>query len=260
MTDLTLLVKASNPKQLRQIDDFLKAELGELDLEIKVSISSINKWVQVSLSGEDQAIATNYINQKIGTCPVTTENIKKDTVLKGYLLKIDTTKQQLRFDIGVFQPKIVQATIPLTYLQTQLANGKKTPINQICEIYGLREGLPLSIKISNIEGEEEGFLPAEFSLEQIEQITFWKRSLLDRLIILNASQSEVDTVLARTGLNRDIIGVDALGMFEYALVCKLGTDAAGLVSGVGRYMRNAVFIVYNPRRIIDLIGETSLNL
>ncbi len=260
MKDLTLFVKASNPKQLKQVDDFLKAELGELDLEIEVSIGPTNKWVQVSLSGEDQAIATNYISQKIGTCPVTKENINKDTVLKGCIVKIDAVKQKLIFDVGVFQPKMVQAAIPMAYLQKKLANDKKISLSQICEIYGLREGLPLSLMITNIEGEEEGLLSAEFSSEQLEQIIFWKRSLLDRLIILNASQSEVDTVLVRTGLNRDIIRVDGLGMFDYALVCKLGTDAAGLVSKVGRYMRNAVFIVYNPRRIIDLIGDTSLNL
>lgn len=259
MTDLTLLVKASNPKQLRQVDEFLKAELGELGLEIKVSSNPTNKWVNVSLSGEDQAIATNYIKQKIGTCPVTTENLSKGTVLKGYLTKVDTSRNELKFDIGVFEPKIVQATISLAYLQMQLGNGKKTPISQICEIYGLREGLPMSVMISDIE-DVDGSLPAEFSSEQLEQIRFWKRSLLDRLIILNASQSDVEITLERTRLNRDIISVDALGMFEHVLVCKLGTDAAGLVSGVGRYMRNAVFIVYNPRKITDFMGEMALNL
>jgi hypothetical protein len=43
-----------------------------------------------------------------------------------------------------------------------------------------------------------------------------------------------------------------LGLFEHALVCKLGTDAAGLVSKVGRYVRNARFIVYNSRIVAGL--------
>jgi hypothetical protein len=97
-------------------------------------------------------------------------------------------------------------------------------------------------------------------LAQLERIQVWQNSLLDRLIILGASLSEVELVLERTRLNRDVIATESLGMFEYALTCKLGTDAAGLVSVVGRYMRNAVFIVYNPKKTAELIGETALNL
>jgi hypothetical protein len=83
---------------------------------------------------------------------------------------------------------------------------------------------------------------------------------LDRLIILGASQGEIETVLERTRLNRDIIGIEELGMFEHALTCKLGTDAAGLVSRVGRYMRNSRFIVFNPKRLFECIGESALTL
>ena len=67
-------------------------------------------------------------------------------------------------------------------------------------------------------------------------------------------------MLERTRLNRDIIGVEELGMFEHALTCKLGTDAAGLVSKVGRYMRNFGFIVFNPKKLVECIGELALTL
>jgi len=36
MTTLTLLVKASNSGQLKQIDDLLKSEFENLDLDVKV--------------------------------------------------------------------------------------------------------------------------------------------------------------------------------------------------------------------------------
>jgi hypothetical protein len=44
-------------------------------------------------------------------------------------------------------------------------------------------------------------------------------------------------------------------MFEHALTCKLGTDATGLIPKIGRYMRNAAFIVFNPKKIISFLGE-----
>jgi len=257
MTTLTLLVKASNPRHLKQIDDILKNEFGQLSLDVKVLGTPVNKWVQVSLSGEDEAIATSFINQKIGTCPISIKRVEKFSVLKGYISKIDDVKQELRVDVGVFEPKITQAVIPLKYLQAQLADGRNIDLKKICEIYGFRENLPLSIKIAELTDD---LLQGELSVDQLEKIRFWRQSLLDRLIILGASIDEVEVVLERTRLERDIIGTEALGMFEHALTCKLGTDAAGLVSKVGRYMRNAVFVVYNPKKTAEFIGEMALNL
>ena len=125
MATLTLLVKASNGGQLKKIDDMLKSEFENLDLEVKVLGNSVNRWVQVSLSGEDEVIATSYINKNIGTCPVNIKNVDKFSVLRGYISKVDADKQELKVDVGVFEPKIIQATIPLAYLQAQLADGRK---------------------------------------------------------------------------------------------------------------------------------------
>jgi len=260
MTILTLLVKASNSGQLKQIGDLLKSEFENLDLEVKVLGNPVNKWVQVSLSGEDEVIATSYINKKLGTCPISIKNVNKFSVLKGYISKVDTAKQELKVDVGVFEPKITQATIPLAYLQAQLADGRKVALKKISEIYGFNENLPLSIKVIRINGEEDEVLQAELSMEQIEKIRLWQQSLLDRLIILGSSLGEIETVLERTRLNRDVIGTEALGIFEHALTCKLGTDATGLIPKIGRYMRNAAFIVFNPKKIIGFLGEQALNL
>ena len=125
MTELTLLVKASNLGQVKQIDELLKTQFEELDVEVKVLTNSANRWVQVSLSGEDEAIATSYINKEIGTCPTNLENAKNFPVLRGYISKLDMTKQELIVDVGIFEPKIVLATISLACLQEQLVEGRK---------------------------------------------------------------------------------------------------------------------------------------
>ena len=260
MTTLTLLVKASNSGQLKQIDDLLKSEFENLDLDVKVLGNPVNKWVQVSLSGEDEVIATSYINKNIGTCPINIKKVDKFSVLKGYISKVDTDKQELKVDVGVFEPKIIQATIPLAYLQAQLADGRKVDLKKISEVYGFHVNLPLSIKAICLNGEEDKLLQAELSTAQIEKIRLWQQSLLDRLIVLNASLSQIETVLERTRLNRDIIGTEALGLFEHALTCKLGTDAAGLIPKIGRYMRNSMFIVFSPKKVRGFIGESALNL
>ena len=168
MTILTLFAKASNPKQLKQISDLLKAELGDLDLEIEVLGSPVSKWVQVALSGEDEPIATNYINKRIGTCPANKKNVTKFSVLKGYIFKVDAEKQELQIDVGVFEPKITQAAIALSYLQAQLADGRKDDLKKIADKYGFQEGLPISIKITNLEGASCGGL--SFPLSNLTEL------------------------------------------------------------------------------------------
>jgi hypothetical protein len=261
MTVLTLLVKARNNVQLKKIDDLLKAEFENLDLDFKVLGAPVNKWVQVSLSGEDEVIATNYIKQKIGTCPVSIKKIEKSSVLKGYVTKLDSAKNELNVDIGVFEPTVTLATIPLAYLQAQLADGKKIDLKRILEVYAMHENLPLTIKVTDLTGEEGNErLHAELSTSQLEKLRLWQQSFLDRLIVLGAGAADIEEVLARTKLNRDVIDVERLGMFEYALTCKLGTDAAGLIPRMGRYMRNAVFVVFNPRAVFRFNGEMPLTL
>ncbi len=257
MTVLTLLVKSRGEAQLKQVDELLKAEFENLDLDFKVLGAPVNKWVQVSLSGEDEVIATNYINKEIGTCPVSIKRVEKSSDLKGYLAKLDAVKNELTVDVGVFEPKITLATVPLAFLQAELADGKKLDLKRIAEAYGLHENLPLTIKVTALAGEGEQ-LQAELSTAQLEKMRLWQQSLLDRLIVLGASVGDVDTVLKRTRLDRDVIDVERLGLFESALTCKLGTDAAGLIPRMGRYMRHAVFVVFNPKESFRLIGEMPL--
>ena len=260
MTTLTLLVKASNLGQVKQIDELLKTQFEELDVEVKVLTNSTNRWVQVSLSGEDEAIATSYIKKEIGTCPTSLNNAKDYTVLNGYIFKLDFNKQELIVDVGIFEPKITLATLPLAGLQAKLVDGRKVDLKKIVETYGFSERSRLSIKLLFSNGEESEVLQAELSMEQVEKLHAWQRSLLDRLIILGASKDTIENVLERTRLNRDVIGIETLGMFEHALTCKLGTDAAGLISIVGRYMRNSVFVIFNAKKSIDFLGEQGLTL
>lgn len=254
MNALTLLARASNEGQLKQIDKLLKTEFENLDLEVKVLGVSVGKWVQVSLSGEDEVIATSFVKKNIGTCPANIEDISKCMVLKGYITKIDTTNQAIIVDVGVFQPKIIQATISLANLRLQLVDNKDMAFEKIVEGFGFHMNLPVGIKITELVGEG-GFLQAELSSEQVERFNSWKMSLLDRLIVLNSSQREIEAVLERTILSRDVVAIETLGMFEHAVVCKLGTDAAGLIPKIGRYMRYAVFVVFNPRKLLNLLSK-----
>jgi hypothetical protein len=136
----------------------------------------------------------------------------------------------------------------LRHLQAQLVDGRKTALGKIAELFGLRDDLPLSVKVTHLN-ENESRIEAELSNEQIRQFAVWQESLLDRLLVAGSTVDEIKATLERARLNRDVISVESLGMFTHALTCKLGTDAAGLIPKIGRNLKNAKFAVFNPRRL-----------
>jgi len=252
MTTLTLLTRIYNVNQLEQIDKALKFSFEDLDVEAKILGIAADKWVQIALAGEDEGIATNYLAKEIGFCPTSLENVKNFSTLNGYITNLEKSREELSIDVGVFQPKIVHATIPLRHLQAQLVDGRKIALRKIVELFGFCEDLPINVKVVHVT-KEGSRIEAELSTRQVGKYEVWQESLLDRLIVIGSSRYEVERMLEYAKLNRDVINVEHLGMFEHALTCKLGTDAAGLISKIGRTLKSSKFAVFNPKKIKGLL-------
>lgn len=212
--------------------------------------------VHVSISGEDENVAVRYLADNIGLCPAGLEEIRKYSTLKGYVTDPSKSKSELWVDVGVSSPSLVEAAVPLDRLQAQLGDGKKMALNTMVELFDFCENLPLHVRVTSVDFDK-GYVEAELSEKQQEQFAGWTRSLLDRLLILGASIGEVNSAIRRAELNRDVVNVESLGMFEHAVLCKLGTDAAGLIPRMGKNLRRAVFSVFNPRKILALLGSDS---
>jgi hypothetical protein len=257
MLTLTLLAKAYNNSQLKLIDKSLRLTLKDLNVETKVVGVTPRRWIQVSVSGEDEKVALHYLADEIGLCPADLEKIKKFSVLRGRIVDIDRNSGKLCVDIGVYTPKTIDVSIPLQHLQAQLLNGRKATLKEIVKLYGFCENLPLGIKISEIN-TEHNLIEAMLSEEQLILYENWIKSLLDRLMILGASLEEIESALKMAKCNRDVINIEPLGSFEYAVVCKLGTDAEGLIPKIGRNLRNAVFTVFDPKRVLEFLDYSTV--
>ena len=248
MTTLTLLTKIYNTHQLKQINSTLEDLLGGLSVKAAVKGTVAGRWVQLDVSGEDEAVATKLLEKEAGFCPTNLENVKKFSALKGYVTNLDKSTENLLVDIGIFEPKAVHAVVPLSHLQAHLEDGKKISLKKMSELWGICENLPLEIKVLEVD-TNAGLVQAELQATQIRKLVLWKESLLDRLLVMGASLYEVNSTVEQEGLTRDVIDVESLGMFEHALVCKLGTDAAGLIGRIGRRLRKAKFTVFNPKNL-----------
>jgi hypothetical protein len=240
-------VKIDNKKKLNQCKKIIQSYFENLDVE--ETNLGINKagWLQLTVDGEDEKIATNYLIDKIGLLPIYKETIKKNSAYKGRISNFNENKS-LSIDIGIFSPHISLATMTLEKLQNQLMKGKKTSLKDISSLFGLIIGLPLNIKVLNIF-EEENKIEAELSDVQLSLFDFWQKSFLDRLIIIGASRNQIKKTLNLTRLNKDVINVESLGLFIHVLTCKLGTDAVGLIPRIGKILKNTKLTVFNPKKI-----------
>ena len=158
MTTLTLLTKTKDNKQLKQVHQALQTHFSGLDIEARILGTVGGGWIQLSLSGEDEAIATNYIVQEIGLCPSSFAKVKFSTV-KGYINNIKSDGSGLYVDVGIFKPEIVLAFIPLNSLQIGLVNGMDISLGKLADLFGFCEGVPIRVTVNSLN-ENETFLDA----------------------------------------------------------------------------------------------------
>lgn len=256
MPVVTLLTKAHNNFQINHVDRFLKSKFEGLKITTNVVGTTPGGWIRLTVSGEDEKVALHYLNDQIGLCPISLEHVERFSVKRGYSALESQSKCDLYVDIGVFSPDIVHARIPLQHLQAQLVDGRKIAFRKLSELFGFCENLLLVIKISNIDSDRSR-VEAVLAEKQIIQYRTWLNSLLDRLIIIGSSEHEVELAVKKARLDRDVVGIQSLAFFQHVVVCKLGTDAAGLIPKIGKILRNATFTIFNPRKIMEFLENST---
>ncbi len=233
--------------------EMFRAKLASLCKDLRVEAKIIGKtgrgWVEVELTGEDQRVAMEFLDREIGVAPVSIDRVEKFSTMRGRVILAGEKEQGLLVDIGVYSPRVYDATIPLERLQAQLADGKKLPLHRLVELFCLYDHMPLDVKIIREVKLEYELVEAELSEAQLSKFIRWINSSLDRLIVLGATLSQVRNAIKVSGHNRDIIRVETLGLLEHAVVCKLGTDAIGLTPKLGPHLYTATLAPFSFRKI-----------
>lgn len=254
MPSVTLLTKVQSDHHRKLVDNFLRSALRGLKIKLRTAGKTPHGWVQLTISGDDEKIALQYLKDNIGFCPVDLEHVWRSSTAKGQVEALRKNKTGLNVDIGVTSPRVTGVMIPLHSLQAQLADGRKIALEKIVELFGLCENSSLTIEIASID-RERSYVEGIISEKQLARYKEWMKSLLDRLIVSGASLDEVMFALEATGSNRDAAKIESLGLLEHAIACKLGTDAVGLIPKMGRRLRDAHFSVFSPRKIMSFFNE-----
>jgi len=258
MPIVVLLEKVYGPFPPETFEPVLLSLCKGLKVRLRVVGKTSRGWIQTEVSGEDETAALHFIDREIGLAPISVDKLEKFSVIRGGVVFSGKSRNELCVDVGVFSPETYDAVVPLQTLQAQLADGMKLPLQRLIELFCLYDNLPLKVKIAGSVDAQKKLVEAELSEAQLSQITYWIRSYLDRLLVFGAPISEVEHAVRASGHFRDAVKIEPLGLLGQAVLCKLGTDAAGLIPKVGRLLPNAILAPFCPRKIRQLIDRPFL--
>jgi len=254
---VTLLQKAYGDIRAQTIEPLLKSLCKGLDVQVKVKGATAQGWTQVNVEGEDEKPVLQLFGNEFGIAPETIEKIERFSVLRGRIVGSTFEKaDNLLVDIGIFQPKALYAEIRLDTLKAQLADGLELPLKRLTELYCLLHNMPLYVKILDIE--TNGELRSELANQQLVLFDDWLDLMLDRLLVLGVPVGHVKQAVEESRHFRDVVKIESLGWLEHVIVCKLGTDAVGLIPAIGRILRGATLASFSPRKVRNAIGMLPL--
>jgi hypothetical protein len=183
-------------------------------LNVNITVDS-HKWMKVTLTGKDEEFAANYLVSIYGT----PHKLNTGDIITGRIANID--EHSIKVDVG-----LKFAFVPKGNLKRL---GAGTP-QQIASRFGFVEQLPVEVRVTGIR-------EAEFTKQQIDTFWKWKKGT-DRVIVNGATRGQIRSVLKRTGHLRDTNRIERLGTLEHSIICKKGTDAPGIISDIGPYLKS----------------------
>jgi len=248
MPTVTLFEKLYGDSSIKSVEAKLQAICGDLKVLIHAEATA-RDWIRVKIEGEDEVVAISLVEKQFGLAPTDATQVKEGFVYRGKIVYSQSNSAEMHVDLGVFFPSSLDAFISLQHLQAQLIDGRKMPLQRIAKLFCLLDNFPLEVLIKYAEPSQRRFL-AELSEKQIMSFNDWKNSNLERVIVLGAFLEKVENAVKESGHFRDVVEVESLGLLEQSIVCKVGTDAAGLIPKIGKRLPRTVLGVFSPKEIM----------
>jgi hypothetical protein len=258
MSTVTVLEKLYGSASPETFEKLYSGLVSGLKVQLSFAGTTNRGWMQLEVSGEDETAALSLLDREVGLAPVSVDKLKKFSVVQGKVVFPNRSADELYVDLGVFSPETCDAVVSGRRLCAQLADGKEVPLQELVELFCLYDNMPLEVKIA--EDVEEGSKSVEAGLSEAQFSLFsrWVGCRFDRLVVLGSLFSDVERAVKLSRHFRDIIRVESLGVLEQVVLCKLGTDAVGLIPKLGRYLKSAVLVPFSPKKILEAVGNMSL--
>jgi hypothetical protein len=258
MSTVTVLEKLYGSGSPETFEKLYSGLVSGLKVQLSFAGTTNRGWIQLQVSGEDETAALSLLDREIGLAPVSLDKLKKFSVVQGKVVFPNRSKDELYVDLGVFSPETCDAVLSGRRLWAQLADGKEVPLQSLVELFCLYDNMPLEVKVAEDVGEGSKNVEAVLSEAQFSLFSGWVGCRFDRLVVLGSLFSDVERAVELSRHFRDIIRIESLGVLEQVVLCKLGTDAVGLIPKLGRYLKSAVLVPFSPKKILEATGSMFL--
>jgi hypothetical protein len=254
MPTVTVLEKLYGSGSPETFEKLYSSLVSGLKVQLSFAGTTNRGWIQIEVSGEDETAALSLLDREIGLAPVSLDKLKKFSVMQGKVVFSSESETELYVDLGVFSPKVSDAVLLGKRLCAQLADDKEVSLQELVELFCLYDNLPIEVKIAEDVEEANKNVEAVLSEAQFSLFSRWVGCRFDRLIILGFLFSDVERAVKLSRHSRDIIKIESLGVLEQVVLCKLGTDAVGLIPKLGRFLPDALLVPFSPKKIHQNVG------
>jgi hypothetical protein len=217
------------------------------DLQVVSEFSLESQWLKVRAKGEDAEAFLNLLKQEHGEAVLSRANLERWDVVKGFVAGAGRIGYGVYFDIGIQDPRPKDALYPLHRMRAQLADGAAKSARVILDENALIDYVPLRLSVTEMEGEN---VSVEVEDKTRDRIVSWRKYPFDRVVVVGADRIQAENAVRSSGLQADIIELDSLSLFVQSFVCKIGTDAAGVIAKIGSSLRGMSLKSYiTPKKI-----------
>jgi hypothetical protein len=231
----------------RSLEDALHLLKGELSASTKINGFSRKGWARIELDGADYEILSELIAREFGQAQTDLAKVEPNGVYDGIIA--GEVHDNLEVDIGIDTPRQINVKIALGTLRAQLADGKPLRGSEIIQDYCLFPGSRASVRISRLE-PDSGVVEGWFADSQISLLSSWVATGLDRIQIYDSYRREIESAIKKSHLARDLVSLESITLTTHSIVCKLGTDAVGLIPKLGSVLRKRELSAFLPKRVI----------
>jgi hypothetical protein len=234
-------------------EEQLASQLFGIDARAVVTRNKSRNWVQIGITGSDLRVATHYLDKRFGIAKEFS-SLQLPVVLRGKIVDSGKVGYGLYVDVGFFSQEPIDVLIPLHRLRSHLVDGKKMSIKEIINLFCLHDNLPFIVRLINAD-KKRNHVWAEPADEQINRFRKWSTTHSDRVIVLGAHLEQIQHAISASNLQRDVVKIDELGFLEHSLLCKLGTDAPGVIKILGQHLPRVPLYTFSPRKIVNAVGK-----
>jgi hypothetical protein len=208
-------------------------------------LREFDKRIEIEIIGPEEVFFFNLLKKEIGSI-INLEDLVPNKIVKGTVIDVGKVGFGLFVDCAILNPK-ADVLINLHSLRDQLCNEQEKSLKEIIRIYDFIDHYPVSIKIKSIDKEKQQI---QGILDDLT-LNFFKRLIkenLEAVFLAGETKGQFKKALIKSGHLRDIVSIDRYGFLENAVILKEGTNAPGIISDIGKYLKNCKMSAIRPER------------